>query len=83
MTRTVSLLLSLAASAVLTVAPFLIARQMTPAGHAILPVLLLGISAGFVHGLGYVPRLFFMRALATPLFAWPLIAVPLLLLVGR
>jgi len=82
-TRTVSLLLSLAATAVLTVAPFLVARQMTPAAHAILPVLLLGISAGFVHGLGYVPRLVFMRALATPLFAWPLIAGSVVMLMLR
>jgi len=82
-TRTLSLLLSLVASAVLTVAPFLIARQMTPAAHAILPFLLLGISAGFVHGLGYSPRLLFMRALASPMCAWPLIVGSLFLLTIR
>lgn len=83
MTRAFSLLLSLIASTVLTVAPFLVARQMTPAAHAILPFLLLGISAGFIHGVGYMPRLTFMRALASPLCAWPLIAGSLLLLIVR
>lgn len=83
MTRPVSLLLSLAAAAILTVAPFLIARRMTLAVHAILPFLLIGISAGFVHGIGYVPRQRFIRALANPLFAWPLTAGALLLLIVR
>ncbi|GGF43563.1 hypothetical protein GCM10011611_57500 [Aliidongia dinghuensis] len=71
--RALSLLLAVAATALLIAAPFVVARQMSPATHAILPVLLLGISVAFVHGLGYVPRLFFFRALATPLIAWSLI----------
>jgi predicted membrane protein len=81
MTRPISLLLSLAATVVLTVAPFLIARRMTPAVHAILPFLLIGILAGFVHGMGYVPRQRFIGALANPLFAWPVMAGALLLLI--
>jgi len=81
--RAFSLLLSLGATVVLTVAPFLVARQMTPAAHAILPFLLLGISAGFVHGLGYIPRLRFMRAVASPYCAWPLMAGSLFLLIVR
>ena len=83
MTRALSLLLSLVVTAVLMVAPFLVARQLTPATHAILPFLLLGISAAFIHGVGYNPRLRFMRALATPMCAWPLIAGSLFLLIAR
>ncbi len=83
MTRALSLLMSLLATGALTIAPFLVARHMTPAAHAIMPFLLLGISAGFVHGLGYTPRILVMRALASPFCAWPLIAGSLLLLIVR
>lgn len=71
--RALSLALALVATAALTGAPFLLGRQIGPAQHAILPVLLLGLSVAFIHGVGYVPRLAFFRALATPLFAWPLV----------
>ena len=83
MLQALSLLLALGATAVLTAAPFLVVRQVGPAAHAILPILLMGVSVAFVHGIGYVPRHLFFRALARPLIAWPMILGSVLALVAH
>jgi predicted membrane protein len=65
----------MATAGVLTIAPFLVVRRMTGATHAILPLLLTGMSAAFVHGLGFVPSGRIWRLAFSPWTAWPLIAL--------
>lgn len=71
--RALSLILALAASATAALVPFVLARRLTPADHAVLPLMMLGIAGAFVHGFGFVPASPTLRALFSPWVAWPLI----------
>ena len=70
--RLVSLLLAATLALGLIAYPYAIGREMTPLAHAILPLMLLGTSGGFVHGLGYEPEHRLWRILFGPAVAWPL-----------
>jgi predicted membrane protein len=83
MSRVVSLLLASSASGVLSVAPFTLARSLTGAVHGALVVLMLGISAAFVHGVGFVPRTRIVGMVASPVIAWPLIMLATVVLLLR
>ena len=68
-------LLSYAIAIVLTTYLFLfpnvLADSAASINHSLLTLLLLGTSAGFIHGSGFVPRLLIWKLLFSPLFAWP------------
>ena len=84
MARLISLLLALGMSGVLTLAPFLLVRQMNPVQHAVLPLLLFGICGAFVHGFGFVPRATALRVAFSPAVAWSLMAIcPVFLVLNR
>lgn len=42
----------------------------TAIGHGVLMLIMWGLSAGFVHGAGFVPRNGVVRALLGPIAAW-------------
>ena len=77
--RALSLVLALSVTAVVVAAPRLLAGSMHEVPHG----LLLGMSAAYVHGVGYVPRRRWLRPLAGPLVAWPLIGATAALLAMR
>jgi len=79
--RLVSLLAAIAVAGLITVYPRALVSG-AQVNHALLMLLLWGVSAGFVHGVGFVPAHRVLRLLLGPLVAWPLIAGGLLLLVG-
>jgi predicted membrane protein len=58
-------------------------HRATAAVHAILPLLLAGMSAGFVHGLGMRPRAMAWRLIFSPWIAWPLMAFAWIALLAR
>ncbi len=68
----VSLLLAAGLAAALMLLPALRARELAHAGHALLPLLLILVSALFVHGLGYRPDRAWLRAVLQPWLLWPL-----------
>lgn len=72
--RLISLVLAAAVTVTLLVFPQVVGRQLTPAVHAVLPVLLLATSAAFVHGIGYRPERRWSRWLVRPLLIWPVLA---------
>ncbi len=72
--RAVSLAAALALSAVLMLDPYALGTRMTPTVHSALPLLLLGVSAAFVHGVGFRPDNRVLRTIFSPVAAWPLIA---------
>lgn len=80
--RIVSLTAALAVSAVLMLYPYALGTRMTPMTHSALPLLLFGISAAFVHGAGFKPDNRVLRAVFSPVAAWPLIAAGIGLLAG-
>ncbi len=81
--RIVSLGAALLISAVLMLYPFALGPRMTPTIHAALPLMLLGVAAAFVHGVGFRPDARWLRVVFSPLVAWPLIAGSVLLLAVR
>jgi len=73
--RAVSLIAAAATAIVLTAVPFLAVRELNGTTHAIVSLVMLGMSAGFVHGLGMRPRSGFWRVAFSPWTAWPLMAL--------
>ncbi len=49
----------------------------SPINHGILALIMWGLSAGFVHGTGFVPHNPMLRVALGPLIAWPLMGVGL------
>lgn len=70
--RLVSALLAVAVAGGLTAYPYLFGRDMTARLHEILPFVLFGVCGGFVHAVGFVPDNRWVRALLSPIVAWPL-----------
>ncbi|CAN5348566.1 hypothetical protein BH10PSE17_BH10PSE17_20060 [soil metagenome] len=64
--RAVALGAALAGSALLTIYPRVLGSRLETVTHAALPLLLFGISAAFVIGVGYVPDRRWARAVFHP-----------------
>lgn len=67
--------ITLAAALVLMFLVTLFPRPLTaengsPIGHGILALIMWGLSAGFVHGIGFVPHSRILRVLLGPAVAW-------------
>ncbi|WP_206617960.1 cyd operon YbgE family protein [Hahella sp. KA22] len=73
--RGLSLLSALALAAMAFAAPQLIAASSAELKHGLLTLCLWGVSAGFVHGVGYVPRLTIWRWTLGPYVGWPVMAL--------
>lgn len=69
--RAISLGCALALMLLVTLFPRgLTAADGAPAGHSLLMLIMWGLSAGFVHGVGFVPRTPGLRLALGPLAAW-------------
>lgn len=68
--RLLSLALALTLAALILVYPRAIAASMGEVRHGLLTLLMWGMAAGFVHGVGFVPRLWPWRLLFNPLLGW-------------
>jgi cyd operon protein YbgE len=76
--RAVSFVAALALMLLVTLAPrALTVEDGSPLGHGTLALIMWGLSAGFVHGVGFVPRNAALRLALGPLAAWPLMALGL------
>ncbi len=78
--RAVSLAAGLGLSALLMLYPYALGTQMTPMLHSALPVMLIGVSGALVHGVGFRPHNRALNVLFSPIAAWPLIGVGILLI---
>jgi predicted membrane protein len=70
--RTASFAAALTASLALMLFPFLLRHVPETRLHSALPLLLLGVTGAFVHGLGYRPDNRLLRMLFGPACAWAL-----------
>jgi cyd operon protein YbgE len=76
--RSVSLITAIALMLLVTLFPrALTAPDGSPIGHGVLTLIMWGMSAGFVHGVGFVPKNRVLRVLLGPLIAWLLMGVGL------
>lgn len=74
--------LSLGAAIAMMMLITLLPRGLTtaegsPISHGVLMLIMWGMSAGFVHGVGFVPRNPVLRAVFGPVIAWLLMGVGL------
>ena len=74
--------LSLASALALMILVTLLPRGLTTAegsaiNHGVLSLIMWGMSAGFVHGVGFIPRNRVLRVLLGPMIAWPFMGVGL------
>jgi predicted membrane protein len=72
--------ISLAAALVLMALATLLPRGLatadgSPINHGVLMLIMWGMSAGFVHGVGFVPRNRVLRVALGPVIAWLLMGV--------
>ncbi|MFY9289851.1 MAG: cyd operon YbgE family protein [Methylorubrum rhodinum] len=81
--RAASLATALVLSAALLLYPRILGARLGPVEHAVLPLLLLGVSGAFVSGLGYRPDNRVARAVLSPAAAWSLMTVGVALLALR
>ena len=77
--RMVSLLAAMALAGMVLAYP----RALAEASHGMLSLMMLGICAGFVHGVGFVPEHKLLRIAFGPWLAWPLMGMGLWLLLLR
>lgn len=73
--RAASLLAAAAVASVVIVYPRLVAQDSAGVPHGFLVVLLMGMSAAWVHGFGFVPENRILRVLFSPFVAWPVMLV--------
>lgn len=72
--RLLSLTLALVLSGLVLVYPGVIAETAASLRHGALSLLFWGVATGFVHGVGFVPRMNLWRAVFHPLLGWALMA---------
>jgi predicted membrane protein len=77
--RAFSLLAALALSGLILTYP----KALVHANHGLLSLVMLGVSAGFVHGVGFVPQHKLWRIVFAPWLAWPLMGTGLWLLLAN
>lgn len=74
--RALSMLLALALAALITFYP----PALGSLSHGLITLVIWGVSAGFVHGIGFDPDARIWRAVFGPISAWVLMGMGLLLI---
>ena len=75
-----SFLLATPLSLVFLIHPALMLDSQGNYSHSALSLVMLGISAGFIHGVGFKPRFWLWKILFSPVVGWPLLALGYFLL---
>ena len=80
--RLASLLLATVLTVLLLVYPRAVAASLSEVNHALLSLVMWGIATGFIHGVGFVPRMVVWRILFNPFIGWPLMLTGVLSLLS-
>ena len=67
-----SCLLAFPLAAVLLLHPNAMLDDQGQYSHRALMLIMIGISGGFIHGVGFIPRFWLWKILFSPWLAWPL-----------
>lgn len=68
----ISFLLALPLTAVLLLHPAMMLDANGEYSHSALMMIMMGISGGFIYGVGFLPRFWLWKWLFSPWIAWPL-----------
>jgi len=72
--RLISFLLAMSLTVLVLAYPRAIATSVSDVRHDLLALMMWGIAAGFIHGVGFVPHLTVWRLAFHPLTGWLLMA---------
>ena len=68
----ISFLMALPLASVLLIHPAMIVDVNGHYNHSALMMVMIGISGGFIHGVGFLPQFWVWKWLFSPYIAWPL-----------
>ncbi|NNH27410.1 cyd operon YbgE family protein [Acinetobacter terrestris] len=68
----ISFLLALPLAAVLLIHPAMMLDANGEYSHSTMMYIMIGISGGFIHGVGFIPKFWLWKWLFGPFLAWPL-----------
>lgn len=72
MAMVISFLMALPLAAVLLIHPSMMLDTNGQYSHSAMMFIMMGISGGFIHGVGFLPKFWLWKWLFSPLVAWPL-----------
>jgi cyd operon protein YbgE len=81
--RLISILMAVALVALILVYPRAVATSVSDVNHSLLNLLMWGIAIGFIHGVGFVPRMSIWRVVFNPILGWPLMVFGILLTLSQ
>lgn len=79
-TRWISLISAGLLALVILIYPIVLSKNGEAPSHGPLILLMLGICAGFVHGVGFVPQSTLLQKVFSPFVAWPLMLAGVLMM---
>ena len=68
----ISFLLALPLAGVLLIHPAMMLDANGEYSHRTMMYIMIGISGGFIHGVGFIPKFWLWKWLFSPFLAWPL-----------
>ena len=68
----ISFLLALPLAGVLLIHPAMMLDANGEYSHSTMMYIMIGISGGFIHGVGFIPKFWLWKWLFSPFLAWPL-----------
>lgn len=68
----ISFLMALPLAAVLLIHPSMMLDANGHYSHRAMMFIMIGISGGFIHGVGFIPKFWLWKYLFSPYVAWPL-----------
>ena len=68
----ISFLLALPRAGVLLIHPAMMLDANGEYSHSTMMYIMIGISGGFIHGMGFIPKFWLWKWLFSPFLAWPL-----------
>jgi predicted membrane protein len=81
--RLISLIAASILALMILIYPLVLSRNGMAASHGILSLIMLGVSSGFIHGVGYTPESTLWRQIFHPLLAWGLMLLGFLLMLDN
>lgn len=79
----ISFLMALPLAAVLLIHPGAMLDVNGHYNHSALMMVMIGISGGFIHGVGFLPQFWLWKWLFSPYIAWPLMILGYYIWIGN
>ena len=81
--RAISILMAVVLSVLFFTHSTIIAALSSDVGTWLPPLLMWACAIGFIHGVGFVPRLTLWRLLFSPFIGWPLVSLGIVLVLAQ